>query len=64
MDIQIQSYQKRMETANQIVKYLNLQLQNYKDAYDIFGPNGENKEVGIIGQGFRQKEPSNNHSLH
>ena len=27
-----------METANEIVRYLNLELENYKDAYDIFGP--------------------------
>ena len=49
MDIEIQSYQKKMETANEIVKYLNLELENYKDAYDIFGPNGENIVGGLVG---------------
>lgn len=25
--------------ANEIVKYLQLELENYKNVYDIFGPN-------------------------
>lgn len=37
--MQMQKFQKKAETANEIVKYLNLQLQNYKDTYDIFGAN-------------------------
>lgn len=38
MDGEIKTYHKKMETANEIVRYLNLELENYKEAYDIFGP--------------------------
>ena len=34
----METYQKKAEQANEIVKYLNLELENYKDNYDIFGP--------------------------
>lgn len=39
LDNEIKTYHKKMETANEIVKYLNLELENYKETYDIFGPN-------------------------
>ncbi len=39
MDIEVSTYHKRVEHANQIVKYLNMELSNYKDNYDMFGPN-------------------------
>jgi hypothetical protein len=48
LDIEIQSYQKKMETANEIVKYLNLELENYKDVYDIFAP-GSDAAGGLVG---------------
>ena len=37
MDIEVKQFKKKVGNANEIVKYLNLQLQNYKDVYDIFG---------------------------
>ena len=37
MDIQVKSFQKKAQTANEIVKYLNLELENYKDTYHLFG---------------------------
>lgn len=39
LDQEITIYHKKMETANEIVKYLNLKLENYKETYDIFKPN-------------------------
>ena len=50
MDVQIQTYQKKAQTANEIVKYLNLELENYKDTYHLFAatqetPNHLNKTV-------------------
>lgn len=44
MNIQLKGYYKKVEKANQIVKYLNLQLQNYKEVYDIF-TNAENNKI-------------------
>lgn len=29
----------KVKHANEIVKYLQMELENYKEAYDIFGPN-------------------------
>ena len=50
-----------METANEIVRYLNLELQNYKNAYDIFGPQ-ENKQISLVGQGV-SKPSQHSHSI-
>jgi hypothetical protein len=63
MDVEIQSYQKRMETANEIVKYLNLELENYKDVYDIFSPNAEGIAGGISGMSVL-KTSNNNPNPH
>lgn len=41
MDFEIATCHKKVEHANQIVRYLNLELSNYKDTYDIFGPSEE-----------------------
>lgn len=30
------------------MKYLNLQLQNYKDVYDIFGPEGPDQQISQV----------------
>lgn len=38
MDIEAKEFKKKIMGANEIVKYLNLQLENYKEVYDIFGP--------------------------
>lgn len=35
----IEAAEMKVKHANEIVKYLQLELENYKDAYDIFGPN-------------------------
>jgi FtsZ-binding cell division protein ZapB len=35
----IQAAEMKVKHANEIVKYLQLELENYKEAYDIFGPN-------------------------
>lgn len=40
----VEAAEKKVKTANQIVKYLQLELENYKDTYDIFGPGGEQEE--------------------
>lgn len=43
MDFELKCFQKKAETANEIVKYLNLELENYKDTYQIFGANMANE---------------------
>ena len=43
MGQEIQKCQKKITSANEVVKYLNLELENYKDVYDIFGPGEETK---------------------
>lgn len=37
MDQEMKTYYKKVEKANEIVKYLNMELENYKVVYDIFG---------------------------
>lgn len=38
MNAEVKICQKKVKEANEIVRYLNLELENYKDTYDIFGP--------------------------
>lgn len=42
-------YNRKLDTANEIVEYLNRELENYKEVYDIFGPTGEigNKTISF-----------------
>ena len=51
MDIQMKSLQKKAETSNEIVKYLNLELENYKETYHIFGANIGAREVTETSKG-------------
>ena len=46
MDKEIQNYQKNMNTANEIVRYLNMELENYKETYDIFGKSDPTMFIG------------------
>ena len=44
----MKTYHKKVEHANEIVKYLNLELENYKDSYDMFGPNDDQSDKPIV----------------
>ena len=48
MDIEVRTCHKKVEHANEIVRYLNLELENYKDTYDMFGPSDEQSEKPFL----------------
>lgn len=52
-----------MQTANEIVRYLNMQFENYKDMYDIFGPVGAERRRSIdsINDNEELKQTINQH---
>ena len=38
MNRMVEAAEMKVKRANEIVRYLQLELENYKETYDIFGP--------------------------
>ena len=39
MNKMVEAAEMKVKRANDIVRYLQLELENYKETFDIFGPN-------------------------